>query len=62
MRSKVESTFNYDDYFLEMGREDYPIQDSVADALKGEESEKPVYDAAPMLAAFPYDLLPDKRR
>lgn len=38
------------------------MQDSIADALKGPEPEKPVYDAARMLAAFPYDLFPDKRR
>jgi|AntRauTorcE11898_2_1112593.scaffolds.fasta_scaffold24560_3 hypothetical protein len=36
------------------------MQDSIADALKGPESEKPVYDAARMLAAFPYDMLLDK--
>lgn len=61
LRSSVEPSFKYSDYFLGTGREEYPVHDSIADALQGAEPEKPVYDAARMLAAFPYDLFPTKR-
>ena len=60
LRSSVEPAFKYSDYFLGTGREEYPLHDSIADALKGAEPEKPVYDAARMLAAFPYDLFPNE--
>ena len=60
LRSGVEPTFKYSDYFLGTGREEYPLHDSIADALKGAEPEKPVYDAGRMLAAFPYDLFPNE--
>lgn len=56
LRSNVEPTFKYRDYFLGTQREDYPVYDNIAEALRGTSPDKPVYDSAQMLAAFPYDV------
>jgi pyruvyltransferase len=56
LRSPAESKFKYDDYFLGTGRSDYPIYDTIDEAVKGESPKAPVFSAEEMFAAFPFEL------
>lgn len=57
--SAVEPAFKYEDYYRATGRSDVTIASSLAEALALGGERAPVWDAEPLLAAFPYDLWAD---
>lgn len=59
IRNASEPEFKFADYFLATGRPTFSRSDSIdaAVALGGE--RPPVFDPAPLIAAFPFDIFPD---
>ncbi|MCW2494330.1 polysaccharide pyruvyl transferase family protein [Jatrophihabitans sp.] len=56
IESGHEPRFKYEDYYLGSGREGYTPAPDAATALALGGEPAPVWDPAPLLAAFPYDL------
>jgi pyruvyltransferase len=56
MTSEVEDPFKYEDYYLGTGRPTAQTADTVEQAVSMGGESPPVFDAAQLLDAFPFDL------
>ena len=58
IRNRSEPEFKFADYYLATGRPDYRRASSIGEALALGGEPPVVFDSAPLLGAFPYELFP----
>ncbi len=58
IRNRTEPEFKFADYYLATGRPDYRRASSISEALALGGEPPVVFDSAPLLGAFPYELFP----
>lgn len=54
--TETENLFKYRDYYEGTGRPDFTFARSVAEGIEMGGARPPVFDPAPLMAAFPFDL------
>ena len=54
--SETENLFKYRDYYAGTGRSDFSFAKSIAEGIEMGGERPPVFDPAPLMEAFPFDL------